>query len=154
MVASMERKDLFLGPQEADSIIVSKFKTLLARIRTWAAQFAYANSLTLEGIEERTPNEFLDIGVGLSSWGEFEALLSNRKQKRLFFQGVIGLTLIAKMFPGGNLDGIGTRRSPALDIWMGESVARGMRYIETALAGSGMCLFKSEARSLCACLAT
>jgi hypothetical protein len=148
MVASMERKDLFLGPQEADSIIVSNFMTLIARIRTWAAQFAYAHPLTFEGIEERTLNELFDIGVGMSSRAQFEALLSNRKQKRLFFQGLIGLTLIAKVLPGGSQDGIGTRRSPALDIWMGKSVARAMRYIETAFAGSGMCLFKCEARSL------
>ena len=131
MAQAMESKDLFVGRQDSDDVVYSRFQLLLGQIKTWSIPFA----------QERHPNQ-LKLAIDIEDFRkvvpavtDMSRFLANTKNMRLFVRGFVSLTMAETLFRTLPYEfHPGTRGE---DVWMDQDLARGVSVIETRLFNAG-----------------
>lgn len=133
MVSAMESKDLFVGRQDSDDVVVSRFGQLVGQIKTWSVPFAApertGNRIDLSGVTT------LDLHRVVPGRPDLDRLLQTPKNARLFVRGWVGLAMSDMLFrtlPSGQHLG-----SQSEDIWMDKKIARSFTIIEDRFFHTG-----------------
>ena len=94
MQCAMESKELFVGHQERDDVIYSRFQMLVGQIKTWSVPFAKGTP-RLEGEYGEDIHRVAPTIVDLES---FERFLGTPKNMRLFVRGYVALLWLTSYF--------------------------------------------------------
>ena len=132
MAYAMESKDLYVGRQDSDDAVYSRFQILIGQVKTWSVPFAQDCppshfEFTPEAIEE-----FQKVAPAVT---DFTRFLQTPKNMRLFVRGYVSLVIAETLFrtlPTATHSGSG-----AEDIWMHRKLAHGVFAIENRLFYAG-----------------
>ena len=131
MAYAMESKELFVGRQDSDDIIYSRFKSLIGQIKTWSVPFAQERPDTRE-YSVSNIEEFRKVAPCFS---DFDRFIQAPKNLRLFVRGYVGLAMAEMLFrtlPHGPHPA-----SYGEDVWMDKELAQSVASIETSLFYAG-----------------
>lgn len=133
---AMENKDLFLGRQDSDDVVISRFGILVGQVKTWSVPFAAQERTDMRSdLSGAKPEDIRRVVPGRLDLDRF---LQTPKNARLFARGWVGLTISEMLFrtlPSGQLQG-----SQGKDIWMDQEIARSFSLIEDRLFHAGKSL--------------
>ena len=98
MQHAMESKELFVGRQDSDDVIYSRFQTLIGQIKTWSVPFAqgrpkFKGEFVTEAIEH-----IRRVAPGVADTESFEEFLRVPKNMRLFVRGYVGFAVADHLF--------------------------------------------------------
>ncbi|MCJ1428893.1 hypothetical protein MMC29_006804 [Sticta canariensis] len=129
MAFAMESKDLFVGRQDSDDVVVSRFRLLVGQIKTWSLPFAaQQKSVRRIDLSGFMAQDLHRVAPGTS---DLQRSLQTLKSARLFVRGWVGLTISDMLFrtlPSGEHVG-----SQGKDIWMDREIAHSFLTIENRL---------------------
>jgi hypothetical protein len=136
----MDNKDLFVGVQQNDDVIMTKFRNLFGQITTWSKRFRKNDNADFDGLSTQTRLEFERIAPGCLTpvpivGQEQPRLWDSAKMIRMLIQGWVGLVISEKMFR--SLSGASAPTSAAWDVWMGDAANLNVGMIEYKLAKAG-----------------
>lgn len=127
----MESKELFVGRQDSDDVIYSRFQSLIGQIKTWSVPFAQDRSIARD-YPQASIDEFCKVAPYVS---DFLCFFQNPKNLRLFMRGYVGLAMAESLFRtlhyGPNPGSYGE------DAWMDRELAHGVASIENSLLYAG-----------------
>lgn len=133
MAFAMENKDLFVGRQDSDDVVISRFSQLVGQIKTWSVPFAAQERIdirtNLSGAMTQDPRR---VVPGKS---DLDGFLQNPKNARLFVRGWAGLNISEMFFrtlPSGQ-----HHASQGKDVWMSQKIGRSFFRIEDELFHAG-----------------
>ncbi|KAL8668799.1 MAG: hypothetical protein Q9168_006580 [Polycauliona sp. 1 TL-2023] len=134
MQYAMESKELFVGRQDSDDIIYSRFQTLVGQIKTWSVPFAQGQP-NLQGDISTAATEYIRrVAPGIVDKRSFEGLLERPKNIRLFVRGYVGSVMADTLFrtlphgtPGSFSSFSGT------DVWMNGRLVQPVSVLEETL---------------------
>lgn len=136
MAYAMESKDLYVGRQDSDDAVYSRFQTLIGQIKTWSIPFAQDRpSFHVESAAGAIA-DFRKVAPAVTDFSRF---LQTPKNMRLFVRGYVGLIMAEMLFrtlPSGTHLG-----SKGEDIWMDTKLARSVFLIEKRLFDAGKPIF-------------
>lgn len=128
MAYAMESKDLYVGRQDSDDAVYSRFQTLIGQIKTWSIPFAQDRpSFHVESAAGAIA-DFRKVAPAVTDFSRF---LQTPKNMRLFVRGYVGLVMAEMLFrtlPTGTHLG-----SEGEDIWMDRKLAHAVFRIENRL---------------------
>lgn len=130
---AMENKDLFVGRQDSDDAVISRFGILVGQVKTWSVPFA-AQERTGMHID-LSGSKLEDLRRVAPGRSDLDGFLQTPKNARLFARGWVGLAMSEMLFrtlPSGQLQG-----SQGKDIWMDKEIARSFSLIEDRLFHAG-----------------
>lgn len=133
MAFAMESKDLFVGCQDSDDIVTSRFGVLVGQIKTWSVPFAQERTgsrIDLSGVTTRDLVHRVVPGIP-----ELNRLLQTPKNVRLIARGWVGLAMSDMLFR--TLPSEQHLGSQCEDIWMDQEIARSFFIIEDRLFHTG-----------------
>ena len=129
MAFAMESKDLFVGRQDSDDVVVSRFRQLVGQSKTWTVHFAAQEKMV--GRIDLSGFMTQDLHRVAPGRSDLQRSLQTLKSARLFVRGWVGLTISDMLFrtlPSGEHLG-----SQGEDIWMDQEIARSFLTIENSL---------------------
>lgn len=129
MQYTLESKELYIGPQSSDDEILPNFRSILDEVRTWSIRFACDSPISLDNFPVPAIQRLAPACPDL------RRLLSNRKDRRLFVRGWVGLGLADWLFrslPSDHHSG-----SRCKDQWLETDVAHGVVLVENRLSNAG-----------------
>ena len=133
LALAMESKDLFVGRQDSDDVVISRFGLLLGQLKTWSVPFADQAKLAAKiDISAANAEDLCRVAPEVSDLGRF---LQTPKNARLFVRGWASLAMSEMLFrtlPSGTHMG-----SPAEDIWVDRNIAKSFIMIENSLLFAG-----------------
>lgn len=126
---AMENKDLFVGRQDSDDVVISRFGILVGQVKTWSVPFAAQERTGMRiNLSGAKPEDVRRVAPGKLDLDRF---LQTPKNARLFARGWVGLAMSEMLFrtlPSGQLQG-----SQGKDIWVDQEIARSFSLIEDRL---------------------
>ena len=132
MAHALEMRDLYVGQQDSDEDIKSRFRVLIGQIRTWSVPFAQVCPPSQLEFAAKMNDEFGMVVPGVTDLPRF---LQTPKNLRLFVRGYVGLAITIMLFhtlPSGSHPG-----SFGEDVWMDKELARGVFLVEDRLFNAG-----------------
>ena len=132
MAYAMESKDLYVGRQDSDDAVYSRFQVLIGHIKTWSVLFAQDYSQSHLEFSPEVVEEFRKVAPAVT---DFTSFLQIPKNMRLFVRGYVSLIIaetLFRTFPTATHSG-----SSAEDIWMHRKLAHGVHAIENRLFYAG-----------------
>ena len=132
MAYAMESKDLYVGRQDSDDAVYSRFQVLIGKIKTWSVAFAQDRQPYHLDLAAETIEEFHKVAPAVN---DFPRFLQTPKNMRLFVRGYVSLAIAEMLFrtlPNNVHPGSGGE-----DIWMDKEVAHGVFLIENSLFYAG-----------------
>lgn len=132
MAYAMESKDLYVGRQDSDDAVYSRFQILLGQIKTWSVPFAQDSAPSHFEFTPEMIEEFRKVAPAVT---DFTRFLQTPKNMRLFVRGYVSLVIAETLFrtlPTATHYGSG-----AEDIWMHRKLAHGVFAIENKLFYAG-----------------
>lgn len=136
----MDNKDLFVGIEQNDDVIMTKFRNLFGQITSWSKRFRKSDNADLDGLSTQTRLEFERIAQGCLTPGptvgqEEPRLWDSAKMIRMLIQGWVGLIISEKMFI--ILSGVSLPSSAGRDVWIGDATDLNVGTIGYKLATAG-----------------
>ena len=139
MQYAMENKELFVGRQDSDEAILTRFYALVNQIKKWSVPFAQRGKPRLQGEYSAANIEHIrrvaPMIVDVQSFGEF---LETPKNMRLFVRGYVGFAVADHLFRslphishGLSVDFHG------VDVWMDEQLSQPLSFLERSLLYAG-----------------
>ena len=136
MLVAMENKDLFLGRQDTDDTVRSRFDLLVRKIFTWSVPFAQHEAPpSLEDLPQIPLQDLHRILPGITDFGRFLHFLQNSKNIRLFVRGWTNLAIAEMLFRTLSSDPL--IASETQDIWMDSELSQAVQLIETGFFNAG-----------------
>lgn len=133
MALAMESKDLFVGRQDSDDVVITRFGLLVGQIKTWSVPFAAQEKIgTRIDLSGATMQEIRRVVPGGS---ELDRFLHTPKNVRLFVRGWVGLVMSEMLFrtlPSGQHHG-----SQGKDLWMDQEIALSFLQMENTFFHAG-----------------
>lgn len=136
MAYAMESKDLYVGRQDSDDAVYSRFQALVGQIKTWSVPFAQDRPPFHVEPAAGAIAEFRKVAPAVTDFSRF---LQTPKNMRLFVRGYVGLTMAEMLFRT-----LRTRThlgSEVEDIWMDRKLAHAVFRIENRLFDAGKPIF-------------
>ena len=133
MAYAMETKELFVGRQDSDDVIYSRFQSLIGQIKTWSVPFAQDRAIARD-YPQASIDEFLKVAPSVS---DFQRFFQTPKNLRLFMRGYVGLAMAESLFrtlPYGPHP-----VSYGEDVWMDRELAHSVASVENSLFYAGEC---------------
>lgn len=136
MLVAMENKDLFIGRQDTDDVVRSRFDMLVRKVFTWSVPFAQHEAppslddfpqLHLQSIQRILPN-VIDFNF-------FLQFLQNSKNIRLFVRGWVNFAISEMLFR--TLSNDSPIASETQDVWMDSELAQAVHQIEIGFFKAG-----------------
>ncbi|MCJ1467732.1 hypothetical protein MMC07_006357 [Pseudocyphellaria aurata] len=129
MALAMESKDLFVGRQDSDDVVITRFGLLLGQIKTWSVPFADLEKIiTQKDLYGARIQAIRRVMPGRSN---LDQILHRPKNVRLFVRGWVGLVvskLLFRTLPSGQHHG-----PQGEDIWMDQAIALSFLQMENRL---------------------
>ena len=132
MVHALEMKDLYVGQQDSDEDIKSRFRVLIGQIRTWSVPFAQVCPPSQLEFAAEMNDEFEKVAPGVTDLPRF---LQTPRNLRLVVRGYVGLAITEMLFrtlPSGSHPG-----SCGVDVWMDKELAHSVFLVENRLSNAG-----------------
>jgi hypothetical protein len=129
---AMESKELFVGRQDSDDVIYSRFQSLIGQIKTWSVPFAQDRSIARD-YSQTSIDEICKVAPCVS---DIQRFFQIPKNLRLFVRGYVGLAMAESLFrtlPYGPNPGLYGE-----DAWMDKELALSMASIENSLLYAGV----------------
>ena len=141
MQLAMDNKELYIGQQASDDIIIGKFSALMRSIKTWSQLFPriQIDNLKLQLKNEEMTDEVLGVFPGCPRVEDLEKVLNNPQKRRLFIRGWVGL-IITKHFFRSLPDEDYPAFNEAVDAWLQESTSASVAALERVFFCAGMFL--------------
>ena len=136
MAYAMERKDLFIGQQDSDDVLYSRFYVLIGQVKTWSVPFAQGRRPFHLDLSSEMMDEFRRVAPAVTDFSRF---LQTPKNMRLFVRGYVSLVIAEMLFP--TLPSETHPGSRGEDIWMVKDLARSLFQIENNLFHAGEPVF-------------
>ena len=133
MAYAMESKELFVGRQDSDDVIYSRFQSLIGQIKTWSVPFAQDRAIARD-YPQASIDEFCKVAPSVS---DFQRFFRTPKNLRLFMRGFVGLAMAESLFrtlPYGPHP-----VSYGEDVWMDRELAHSVASVENSLFYAGEC---------------
>ena len=138
-VRLFKSKELFVGRQDSDDIIYSRFQTLVGQIKTWSVPFAQGQP-NLQGDISTAATEYIRrVAPGIVDKRSFEGLLERPKNIRLFVRGYVGSVMADTLFrtlPHGTPGSCS--RFSGTDVWMNGRLVQPVSVLEETLFKAGI----------------
>ena len=131
MTYAMESKELFVGRQDSDDAIYSRFQSLIGQIKTWSVHFAQDRSIA-QDYSQTSIDELCKVAPCVS---DIQRFFQTPKNLRLFVRGYVGLAMAESLFrtlPYGPNPGLYGE-----DAWMDRELAHSMASIENSFLYAG-----------------
>ena len=125
MQIAMENKDLFIGQQDSDDMVYSRFQALIGKIKTWSVPFAQGNAPLPLAYSDAV---MMDIYKVVPNLDNFERFLQTPKDMRLFVRGFVGLAMTETIFRAVPYDS--SVAFAGQDVWMDKDLALATSTIE------------------------
>jgi hypothetical protein len=135
MQLAMDNKELFVGVQHTDDVVLGKFQNLLGQIKTWSTKFVNNGSLELERLETRTVSQFRLVAPGCFNTPDSGRLFDSGKKRRMFIRGWVTLVMTEAVFRA--LPNTQNPISSGGDRWMGKQLESSVTLIEDRLSYAG-----------------
>ena len=135
LILAMENKDLFVGRQDTDDIVTSRYGQLMQQIKTWSVPFAEHERSSPHEVISRISKDVLEKIIPNSAIPNLGVLLQSPKNLRLFVRGWVGLAVAEMLFR--TLPTETHPESPTRDAWMDHEMARAIDAIEMRLLQAG-----------------
>ena len=132
MAYAMESKDLYVGRQDSDDAVYSRFQVLIGHIKTWSVPFAQDYPPSHLEFSPEVVEEFRKVAPAVT---DFPSFLQIPKNMRLFVRGYVSLVIAETLFR--TLPTASHAGSSAEDIWMHRKLAHGIFAIENRLFYAG-----------------
>ena len=132
MAYAMEKKDLYVGRQDSDDAVYSRFQMLIGQIKTWSVPFAQNGASSHPAFTAEVLEEFRKVAPAVT---DFPRFLQTPKNMRLFIRGYVSLAIAEMLFrtlATGTHSGSGGE-----DIWMDGELAHCVYLIENSLFYAG-----------------
>jgi hypothetical protein len=139
MQLAMDNKELYLGQQASDDVLIGKFAALMRSIKTWSQLFPriQIDNLKLHLKNEEMIDEVLHVFPGCPRVEDLEKVLNNPQKRRLFIRGWVGL-IITKHFFRSLPDGDYPAFNRTVDLWLQERTSESVATLETVFFYAGM----------------
>lgn len=141
MQFAMESKDLFIGEQDSDDMIYSKFQALVSKIKTWSVPFAQGSLPLSKAFSEAELQDAEKVVPNVTDLASFHRLLQLPKNMRLFVRGLVGLEMTESIFRAVPHDD--SASFSGQDIWMDKDLAFATATVEERFFYSGTCSLRS-----------
>ena len=132
MAYAMETKDLYVGRQDSDDAVYSRFQVLIGHIKTWSVPFAQDCPPSNLEFSPELVEEFRKVAPAVT---DFTSFLRIPKNMRLFVRGYVSMIIAEMLFR--TLPTVTHAGSSAEDIWMHRKLAYGVHAIENKLFYAG-----------------
>lgn len=136
MLIAMENKDLFVGRQDTDDVVSSRFGLLMRQIFTWSVPFAQHEAPpSLDDFPQLPSQDVQRILPSVTDFGLLLQFLRNSKNIRLFVRGWVTLAISEMLFR--NLPSDPSIVSETQDVWMDAELAQAVHLIEIRFFHAG-----------------
>lgn len=132
MAYAMESKDLYVGRQDSDDAVYSRFQVLIGHIKTWSVPFAQDCPPSHLEFTPEVIEEFRKVASAVT---DFASFLQIPKNMSLFVRGYVSLVIAETLFR--TLPTATHAGSSAEDIWMHRKLAHGVSNVENRLFYAG-----------------
>lgn len=133
MAYAMESKDLYVGRQDSDDAVYTRYQNLISQIKTWSVPFAQDRPPSHFGLTAKMIEELQRVAPAVT---DFPRFLQNSKNMRLLVRGYVSMAIAAMLFR--TLPTAGHPGSGEEDTWMDKELAHGVFLIENSLFSAGM----------------
>ena len=132
MAYALESKDLYVGRQDSDDTVYSRFQVLIGQIKTWSVPFAQARP---QSHLKFTPEVIEEFHKAAPAVTDFPRFLKTPKNTRLFVRGYVSVAMTEMLFrtlptathPGSDVE----------DVWMDRNLSHAVFLIENRLLHAG-----------------
>ena len=132
MAYALESKDLYVGRQDSDDNVYSRFQVLIGQIKTWSVPFAKDPPLSHLKFAPELIEEFHKVAPGVT---DFPRFLKTPKNIRLLARGYVSVAMTEMLFrtlptathPGSDVE----------DVWMDRNLSHAVFLIENRLLHAG-----------------
>ncbi|KAL8879399.1 MAG: hypothetical protein Q9198_002978 [Flavoplaca austrocitrina] len=131
MQYAMESKELFVGQQDSDDMIYSRYQKLIGQIKTWSIPFAQGRPQLQGELSAAAIDAVRRVAPTITDQGSFENFLRTPKNMRLFARGYVGFAIADQLFrnlphsvPGSYSQFHGT------DVWMDQRLVQPVAVLE------------------------
>lgn len=132
MAYALESKELYVGRQDSDDMIYSRFQALIGQVKTWSIPFAQGLSINLRDSTQGQLEELRKAAPGIF---DLPQLLLTRKDIRLLVRGYVAFAITEPLFRA--LLYTPQRKTYGEDIWMENRLAHSVSRIEDRLFFAG-----------------
>ena len=139
MQYAMENKELFVGRQDSDEAIYTRFYTLINQIKKWSLPFAQRGEPRLQGdYSAATIDHIRRVAPMIVDVQSFAEFLETPKNMRLFVRGYVGFAVADHLFRSlpHNSHGLPVDFH-GVDVWMDEQLAQSLSILERPLLYAG-----------------
>lgn len=135
MLLALENKNLFVGQQDPDDAVVSRFSRLISQIKTWSVPFAeQERPLSVDGPPHISGDLLHRVLPNLSRM-DLVSFLQKSKNVRLFVRGWVSLSVTDLLFRSMPDE---TNAGPAIeDAWVDRDLAQAIHLVEMRLYHAG-----------------
>lgn len=140
MQYAMESKELFVGRQDSDDMIYSRFQMLVGQIKTWSVPFAQGRPKLHRDFSQALSDRIRRVAPRIADKESLEIFLQTPKNMRLFVRGYVGFAIADQLFrslpytaPSFFSGFHGT------DVWMDQRLVQPVSVLEETLLYAGEC---------------
>lgn len=139
MQYAMENKELFVGRQDSDEAIYTRFYALVNQIKQWSLPFAQRGEPRLQGeYSPATIGHIRRVAPMIVDVQDFGKFLETRKNMRLFVRGYVGFAVADHLFRSLPYNSHGLSMDfQGVDVWMDEQLAQPLSILERSLLNAG-----------------
>ena len=133
MAYAMQSKDLYVGRQDSDDAVYTRYQNLISQIKTWSVPFAQDRPPSHFELTAKMIEELQKVAPAVT---DFPRFLQNSKNMRLLVRGYVSMAIagmLFRTFPSAGHPGSGGE-----DTWMDKELAHGVFLIENSLFSAGM----------------
>lgn len=127
---AMKSKELFVGRQDSDDIIYSRFQTLVGQIKTWSIPFAQGRVNIPGEFSREAINHIRRVLPLIESKNDLEEFLETPKHMRLFVRGYVGFAMADYLFRSLPHAYAGFHDT---DVWMNQHLVQPVATLEETL---------------------
>lgn len=134
MQSTMDNRELFLGEQANDDVVMATFGQLMGDIKTWSTRF---NAGDANAFDEKKIQDYQRVAPHYTKVSQLEYVCAQKRQKRLFVRGWTAYVMCTKLFRSPDLSSAGNFGE---DAWIGEKLAYNFGHLEDELWLTGQLL--------------
>lgn len=138
MQYAVESKELFVGRQDSDDMIYSRFQTLVGQIKTWSIPFAQGRPKLQGEFSAAAIDHIRRVAPRIADKESFEAFIGTPKNMRLFVRGYVGFAMADHLFRSLPFGAPGFYSGfHGADVWMNQRLVQPVSILEEALFYAG-----------------
>jgi nucleoside phosphorylase len=127
MQSTMDNRELFLGEQANDDVVMAMFGKLMSDIKTWSTRF---NAGDADAFSEERLQDYRRVAPQYTEVSQLGNISARKRQKRLFVRGWTAYVMCTKLFRSLNLAPLGGLGE---DVWIRKELSESFSCLENEL---------------------